>query len=69
MGVPVGAAGGVASGAAAAAGPNSRNLCPSPLPLEQRLGVSPHEEGSPGDADVAGEVGRALNNDGRRCVS
>lgn len=71
----VGAAGGVAPGAAAAAavGPNSRNHCPSPLPLDERLGVSPHEEGSPlpdlGDADAAAEVRRALNNDGRRCAS
>eukprot|EP00752_Nemacystus_decipiens_P016349 g14621.t1 len=69
VGVGVGAAGGAASGAAAV-GPNSRNHCPSPLPLEQRLGVSPQEEGSPlpdlGDANAARNT---LNNDGRSSSS
>ncbi|CAM9383134.1 unnamed protein product [Pylaiella littoralis] len=84
VGVTAGADAAGGDGPSAAAGVN-RNHCPSPLPLEQRLGVSPREEGSPfsplgggtgggggggdGDSDTLGEARRALNNDGRRNTS
>ena len=59
-----------------------RSHCPSPPPLEQRLGLSPRETGSPTQAGVSGgygggggsgasgvdEIMKALNSDGLRCV-
>lgn len=43
---------------------------PSPLPVEQRLGVSPREDSPMGESPVKAqaEVTRALNNDGLRFV-
>lgn len=49
----------------------SRKNCPSPAPLEQRLGVSPvdyEEEPFPGLAHGDGEALKALNSEGLRCV-
>ncbi|CAM9535407.1 unnamed protein product, partial [Ectocarpus sp. 13 AM-2016] len=59
-----------ADGLASAAAGLNRNHCPSPPPLDQRLGVPPGEVGSPhpsvdeADGDAAARVRRALNNEG-----
>ncbi|CAM9411529.1 unnamed protein product, partial [Ectocarpus sp. 8 AP-2014] len=67
--------GAAADGLASAAAGLNRNHCPSPPPLDQRLGVPPGEVGSPhpsvdeGDGDAAARVRRALNNEGRSGTS
>lgn len=43
---------------------------PSPLPADQRLGVSPREDSPTGESPAEAHEGvmRALNNEGLRCV-